>query len=95
MHPNHTEQTLTQEEKMNIEIIKEIISEKKDYITITKKLRLKNSQGKNKKINELLTHFLMNSITELDELICARAKLVCDKSGVLLKNTNRNSKPGW
>ena len=37
----------------------------------------------------------MNNITELNVLIYAGAKLVCDKIGVPLKNMNRNSKPGW
>ena len=32
---------------------------------------------------------------ELNELIYAGAKLICDKIGVSLKKTNRNSKPGW
>ena len=32
---------------------------------------------------------------DLNELINAGAKLVCEKIGVLLKKTNRNSKPGW
>ena len=33
-------------------------------------------------------------MTELNEQIYARAKLVCDKIGVPIKSTNRNSKPG-
>ena len=32
---------------------------------------------------------------ELNELIYARAKLVCSKIGVPLKNADRNSKHGW
>ena len=32
---------------------------------------------------------------ELNKLINAGARLVCDKIVVSLKNTNRNSKPGW
>ena len=37
----------------------------------------------------------MNNIMELNELIYAEEKLVCGKTGVPLKNMNRNSKPGW
>ena len=37
----------------------------------------------------------MKNITKLNELIYAGAKLVCKKIRVPLKNTNRNSKPGW
>ena len=36
----------------------------------------------------------MNNITELNEQIYAWEKLVCDKIGVLLKNTSINLKPG-
>ena len=49
-HPNIVEQTLTQEEKkMNVKVIKWIVSEKKkkDQITITQEPRLENSQGRN------------------------------------------------
>ena len=35
------------------------------------------------------------NITELNELIYAGAKLVSEKIGVPLKNTNKKSKPGW
>ena len=44
------------------------------------------------KINELLTHISTNNIKELNELIYARAKLVCEKIGVLLKNFSNHSK---
>ena len=47
----------------------------KDYITITKKPWLDNSQGRDwKKKEELLTHISMKNITELNELIYAGAK---------------------
>ena len=35
------------------------------------------------------------NITELNEQIYWGAKLVSDKTGVPLKNTNKNFKPGW
>ena len=37
----------------------------------------------------------MNNVMELNKQIYAGVKLVCEKIGVLLKNTNKNSKPGW
>ena len=89
-HPNHTEQRLTQEEKINVQILKR----KEDYITISKKPRLEKSQGRNWK-NKLLTCTSMNNISELNELIYAGAKLVCAKIDVPLKNMKRNSKSGW
>ena len=71
------------------------MSEKKTTWPSLKKPRLENCQGRNWKINELLTHITTKNITKLNELIDAGAKLVYDKSDVPLKNTNRNSKPEW
>ena len=36
-----------------------------------------------------------NYITELNELIYAGAKLVCEKIGILSKSTMKKSQPGW
>ena len=44
------------------------------------------------KMNEILTYI---KTTELNELIYAGAKLICEKIVDPLKNTNRKSKPGW
>ena len=55
----------------------------------------KKKTTKNKKNNELLTHILTKHISELNELIYAGVKLVCDKISVPLKNTNRSSNLGW
>ena len=34
-------------------------------------------------------------MTELNELIYAEAKLVCEKIGIPSKSTKKKSKPGW
>ena len=94
-HPNHTEQWLTQEEKMNIEILKRIMSEKKTTLPSLRNQDGKTARVETYKINELLTHISTYNITELNELIYAEAKLVWNRIGVSLKNTNRNSKLGW
>ena len=47
------------------------------------------------KINQILPYISMNNITELNELIYAGAKLVCEKIGVPSKSTKKQSKPGW
>ena len=47
------------------------------------------------KINQVLTYILTKNITELNELISAGAKLICEKIGDPLKSTNKKSKPGW
>ena len=47
------------------------------------------------KMNEVLSDISMNIITELNELIIAGAKLVCEKIGIPSKNTMKLSKPKW
>ena len=37
----------------------------------------------------------MNKITDLNELISAGAKLVCEKIRIPSKSTKEKSKPGW
>ena len=93
-HSNHTEQTLIQEEEMNIEKLKRIRSEKKTILPSLRNQDWKTVKAEMEKINKLLTVISTNDITELNELILVRVKLVCEKISVSLKkNTNRNSKP--
>ena len=47
------------------------------------------------KINHILPYTPTNNITELNELIYAGAKLVCEKIGIYSKSTKKQSKPGW
>ena len=54
----------------------------KDYLIITKKRRLENSQGGNRKNKLSINIYLNKSITELNELIYVGGKLVCEKFGV-------------
>ena len=51
-------------------------------------------KAETEKINKLFLHISRPNIRELNKLI-AVAKVVYEKVGVLLKNTNRNSKLGW
>ena len=80
---------------MNIEILKRIMPEKKARLPSLRNQDWKTVKVEIEKINKILTHISTNNITELNELIYEEAKLVCDKIGARLKNTNRNSKPGW
>ena len=81
--------------KMNVEIIKRIMSGK-NYLTIAKKPRLEKSQGRNWKKKKLIINTYLNEQHHrIKKLIYAGVKLVCAKIGVPLKNTIRNSKPGW
>ena len=47
------------------------------------------------KINQVLPYISTNNITELNELIYAGAKLVCEKIGIPSKSTKKKSKPRW
>ena len=42
-----------------------------------------------------MTYIPTNNITDLNELIYAGAKLVCENIGISSKNTKAKSKPGW
>ena len=43
----------------------------------------------------MLPYISTNTIFELNDLIYAGAKLVCEKIGVPTKSTKKQSKPGW
>ena len=47
------------------------------------------------KINQIIPYISTNNITELNDLIYAGEKLVCEKNGVPTKITKKPSKPGW
>ena len=46
-------------------------------------------------INHILPYIQTNNITELNELIYAWVKLVCEKIGIPSNSTKKQSKPGW
>ena len=65
---------------MNIDNLKRIMSEKKTGLPSLRNQDWRTIKTKTEKINKLLTHISTNYITELNELISAGAKLVCDKN---------------
>ena len=69
---NNTEQTLTQEQK-KFRKFKENYELGKDYLTITKKHRIENSQDGSGK-DKVLASISINNITELNEVIYAGMK---------------------
>ena len=70
------------------------MSEKKTTLPCLKNQDWRTVKSKTEKVNHLLTNIPTN-ITELNDLIYARAKLVCEKIGVPLKTNDRKSKSGW
>ena len=57
--------------------------------------RIEKIKIENEKINKLLPNIPVCNFTELNKLIYAGAKLVCDKIRVPLSNLFRTTKPGW
>ena len=55
----------------------------------------KTLQIETNKINHILPYIPTNNITELNELIYAAAKLVCENIGIPTKSTKKQQKPGW
>ena len=47
------------------------------------------------KMNYILPYIPTNNMTELNELIYAGAKLVCENIGIPSKSTKKQQKPGW
>ena len=47
------------------------------------------------RINQMLPYISIKNISELNDLIYAGAKLVCEKIGVPSKSSKKQSKQGW
>ena len=93
--PSNQEETLSQEQKINLENVKRIMSSEKTTLTSLRNIEWKTLKIETNKINHILPDILTNNITELNELIYAGAKLVCEKVGIPSKSTKKLSKPGW
>ena len=77
IYPNTTEQILTQD-KINVELIKKIMTEKKTILPSLRKQDWKKDKIETKKISKLLTNIPTN-ITKFNKLFYTGAKLVSDK----------------
>ena len=73
---------LKQVDKINVQLIKRIMIGKKVVV-------------ETEKTNNLLPIIPTDKINELNELIYAGAKLICDTIGAHQRNPNWNTKPGW
>ena len=81
---------LTQEGKINVELMNKIMTENK-----TTSPFLRNEDLKEIKIEAWKLNIPIGNINELNKQIYAGAKLVCDKIDVPRRNPSRNIKPGW
>ena len=92
--PNNQEETLSQEQKINLENVKRIMSSEKTILPSLGNIEWKTLKIEVNKINHILPYIPTNNITEINELIYAGAKLVCEKIGIPSKSTKKKSKPG-
>ena len=77
---------------MNLENLKRIMYKKKTTLPSLKNIDWRPVKAETEKIN-LLTHISTKNIKELNELIYAGAKLVCENIRDTPKKPNKNSKP--
>ena len=85
----------TLEDKINGELIKKIMTEKKITLLSFGNQDWKKVEIETEKVNKLLPNIPTGNITELKVLVYARAKLVCDKIGIPQRNPDRNIKSRW
>ena len=78
--PNKHEETLSWEQKINLEKIKRTMSSEKTTLPPLRNIEWKTLKIETNKINPILPYIPTNNITKLNELIHAGAVLVCEKS---------------
>ena len=93
--PSNPTKTLSQEQQTNLENLKRIMNIKKTTLPSLRNIEWRTLKKETIKINQILPYISTINITELNELIYAGAKLVCEKTEVPSKSTKKQSKPGW
>ena len=89
--PKKTEQTPSQEHKLNLENLKRIMNSEKITLPSLRNIDWRKVRAETNKVNQVLTYIYisMHSITKLDELIYAGAKLVFEKIEIPSKSTKK------
>ena len=72
-----------------------IMNSEKTILPSLRNIEWKALKRETNKINHILPYIPTNNITELNELIYAGAKLVCENIGIPSKSTKKQQKPGW
>ena len=80
--PNNQEETLSQEQKVNLQKVKKIMNSEKTILPSLINIEWKTLKIEINKINHILPYIPTNNITELNELIYAGAKLLCENIGI-------------
>ena len=92
---NNQEEKLSQEQKVNLENVKRIMNSEKTILPALRNIEWKTLMIETNKINHILPYIPTNNITELNELIYARGKLVCENIVIPSKSTKKQQKSGW
>ena len=92
--PSNQEETLSQEQKINLENVKRIMSSEKTILQSLRNIEWKTLKIETNKIIHILPYIPTNNITELNELIYAGAKLVCEKIEIPQKSHEETVKTG-
>ena len=71
------------------------MNEEKTTLPSLRNVEWRTVKTETEKINQVLTYISTNNITELNELIYAGAKLVCEKIAIPSKSKEKKSKSGW
>ena len=93
--PNNSEETQSQEQKLNLENFKIILDSEKTTLPSLRNIEWRTVKAETNKVNQVLTYISTNNITKLNELIYAGAKLVCEKIGISSKSMKEKSTSGW
>ena len=86
---------LTQEQKLILKNLRRILNSEKTTLPSLRNIEWRIVKAKTNKVSQVLTSIPTNNITDLNELIYAGAKLVCENIGIPSKNLKEKSKPGW
>ena len=73
---------LTQKQKLILKNFKRILNSEKTTLLTLRNIEWRIVKAETNKVNQVLTYISTNNITELNELIYAGSKLVCEKIGI-------------
>ena len=73
---------LTQEQKLILKNLKRSLNSEKTTLPSLRNIEWRIAKAETNKVNQVLTYIPTNNITDLNELIYAGAKLVCENTGI-------------
>ena len=76
---SNPKETQSKKHKGNLNYLKRIMNGEKTTLLSLRNIEWRTVKSETNKINQVLPYISMNNITELDELIYTRAKMICEK----------------